>query len=60
FAKQLIHDSRLPMAELAKAAGFGNVRRFNEAFRQLFRCRRARCAARRWWRFRRARWRGRG
>jgi AraC family transcriptional regulator of adaptative response / DNA-3-methyladenine glycosylase II len=37
FAKQLIHDSRLPMAEIAAAAGFGSVRRFNEAFQQLFR-----------------------
>jgi AraC family transcriptional regulator of adaptative response / DNA-3-methyladenine glycosylase II len=37
FAKQLIHDSRLPMAEIAVAAGFGSVRRFNEAFQQLFR-----------------------
>jgi AraC family transcriptional regulator of adaptative response / DNA-3-methyladenine glycosylase II len=37
FAKQLIHDSRLPMAEIAAAAGFGSVRRFNETFHQLFR-----------------------
>jgi AraC family transcriptional regulator of adaptative response / DNA-3-methyladenine glycosylase II len=37
FAKQLIHDSRLPMAEIALAAGFGSVRRFNETFQQLFR-----------------------
>jgi AraC family transcriptional regulator of adaptative response / DNA-3-methyladenine glycosylase II len=37
FAKQLIHDSRLPMAEIAAAAGFGSVRRFNETFQQLFR-----------------------
>lgn len=37
FAKQLIHDSRLPMAEIASAAGFGSVRRFNEIFQQLFR-----------------------
>src|SRR5882724_5847042 len=37
FAKQLIHDSRLPMAEIAMAAGFGSVRRFNETFQQLFR-----------------------
>jgi AraC family transcriptional regulator, regulatory protein of adaptative response / DNA-3-methyladenine glycosylase II len=36
FAKQLIHDSRLPMAEIAMAAGFGSVRRFNEAFQRLF------------------------
>ncbi len=37
FAKQLIHDTRMPMAEIALAAGFGSVRRFNETFRQLFR-----------------------
>ena len=36
FAKQLIHDTRLPMAEIALAAGFGSVRRFNETFRGLF------------------------
>jgi AraC family transcriptional regulator of adaptative response / DNA-3-methyladenine glycosylase II len=36
FAKQLIHDTRLPMAEIAMAAGFGSVRRFNETFQQLF------------------------
>jgi len=32
FAKQLIHDTRLPMTEIAIAAGFGSVRRFNDAF----------------------------
>jgi AraC family transcriptional regulator, regulatory protein of adaptative response / DNA-3-methyladenine glycosylase II len=36
FAKQLIHDTRLPMTEIALAAGFGSIRRFNETFRQLF------------------------
>jgi AraC family transcriptional regulator of adaptative response / DNA-3-methyladenine glycosylase II len=36
FAKQLIHDTRLPMAEVALAAGFGSVRRFNETFQVLF------------------------
>lgn len=36
FAKQLIHDTRLPMAEVALASGFGSVRRFNETFRDLF------------------------
>ena len=36
FAKQLIHDTRLPMAEVALAAGFGSVRRFNEVFHELF------------------------
>src|SRR5206468_9499532 len=33
FAKQLIHDTRLPMAEVALAAGFGSVRRLNDTFR---------------------------
>jgi AraC family transcriptional regulator of adaptative response / DNA-3-methyladenine glycosylase II len=37
FAKQLLHDSRLPMTEVAAAAGFGSLRRFNETFRALFR-----------------------
>ena len=37
FAKQLIHETQMPMAEVALAAGFGSVRRFNEIFRELFR-----------------------
>lgn len=37
FAKQLIHDTSMPMAEIALASGFGSVRRFNETFQQLFR-----------------------
>ncbi|MDP3173957.1 MAG: AlkA N-terminal domain-containing protein, partial [Phenylobacterium sp.] len=37
LAKQLIHETRLPMSEVALAAGFGSVRRFNESFQQLFR-----------------------
>ena len=36
FAKQLIHETRMPMTEVALAAGFGSVRRFNEVFRGLF------------------------
>lgn len=36
LAKQLIHDTRLTMTEVALAAGFGSVRRFNETFRKLF------------------------
>ena len=36
FAKQLIHETRMPMTEVALAAGFGSVRRFNEVFRNLF------------------------
>jgi AraC family transcriptional regulator, regulatory protein of adaptative response / DNA-3-methyladenine glycosylase II len=37
LAKQLIHDTQLPMTEVALAAGFGSVRRFNEIFQQLYR-----------------------
>jgi AraC family transcriptional regulator, regulatory protein of adaptative response / DNA-3-methyladenine glycosylase II len=36
FAKQLIHETEMPMTEVALAAGFGSVRRFNEMFRDLF------------------------
>jgi AraC family transcriptional regulator, regulatory protein of adaptative response / DNA-3-methyladenine glycosylase II len=36
LAKQLIHDTRLPMTEVAAAAGFGSTRRFNEVFQRLF------------------------
>src|SRR6202042_2574536 len=36
FAKQLIHETRMPMTEIAMAAGFGSLRRFNETFRDLF------------------------
>lgn len=36
FAKQLIHETRMPMTKIALAAGFGSVRRFNEIFRNLF------------------------
>ena len=36
FAKQLIHDTRLSMAEVAMAAGFGSLRRFNDVFRTLY------------------------
>jgi AraC family transcriptional regulator of adaptative response / DNA-3-methyladenine glycosylase II len=36
FAKQLIHETRLPMSEVASASGFGSVRRFNETFQALF------------------------
>lgn len=36
FAKQLIHDTRMPMADIATAAGFNSVRRFNETFLALF------------------------
>lgn len=36
FAKQLIHDTMLPMTEVALAAGFSSLRRFNEVFHDLF------------------------
>src|SRR5260370_6401459 len=36
FAKQLIHDTRMPMTEVAAAAGFSSLRRFNETFLHLF------------------------
>lgn len=36
LAKQLIHQTQLPLAEVALASGFGSVRRFNEAFSQMY------------------------
>ena len=36
LAKQLLHETGLSMAEIAFAAGFGSVRRFNETFHALF------------------------
>jgi AraC family transcriptional regulator of adaptative response / DNA-3-methyladenine glycosylase II len=36
LAKQLIHETRLTMAEVAMAAGFGSIRRFNETFQILY------------------------
>jgi AraC family transcriptional regulator, regulatory protein of adaptative response / DNA-3-methyladenine glycosylase II len=36
FAKQLIHETQMPMTEVALAAGFGSIRRFNETFLNLF------------------------
>src|SRR5579862_6413198 len=36
FAKQLIQETRLSMAEIAEVAGFGSIRRFNDAFRKLY------------------------
>jgi AraC family transcriptional regulator, regulatory protein of adaptative response / DNA-3-methyladenine glycosylase II len=37
FAKQLIHETRLPMSDVAMASGFGSVRRFNDTFQKLYR-----------------------
>jgi AraC family transcriptional regulator of adaptative response / DNA-3-methyladenine glycosylase II len=36
FARQLIDETELPLAEIAFAAGFGSVRRFNAAIRRAF------------------------
>jgi AraC family transcriptional regulator of adaptative response / DNA-3-methyladenine glycosylase II len=36
FAKQLIQDTSMSMAEVAMAAGFGSVRSYNETFRALY------------------------
>ena len=36
IAKQLLHDTRLPMAEVAFAAGFSSLRRFNALFGARF------------------------
>jgi AraC family transcriptional regulator of adaptative response / DNA-3-methyladenine glycosylase II len=36
FAKQLIHETRMPMTAIALGAGFGSLRRFNEVFQDLF------------------------
>jgi AraC family transcriptional regulator, regulatory protein of adaptative response / DNA-3-methyladenine glycosylase II len=37
LAKQLIHETKLPMTEIALASGFGSLRRFNETFQTLYR-----------------------
>jgi AraC family transcriptional regulator of adaptative response / DNA-3-methyladenine glycosylase II len=37
LAKQLIHETLMPMAEIAFASGFGSIRRFNEIFQSLYR-----------------------
>lgn len=36
FAKQLIDGSSLPMTEIALAAGYGSLRRFNDALRNAY------------------------
>ncbi|WP_105214311.1 DNA-3-methyladenine glycosylase 2 family protein [Pseudoalteromonas sp. T1lg22] len=35
FAKQLLQQTQLPITEIAFAAGFNSVRRFNDAFKKL-------------------------
>ncbi|MGA7540136.1 MAG: AlkA N-terminal domain-containing protein [Steroidobacteraceae bacterium] len=36
FAKQLISDTNLSMAEIAMASGFRSIRRFNDVFREFY------------------------
>jgi len=36
FAKRLIDETRMPMNHIAAAAGYGSVRRFNDAFRNTY------------------------
>lgn len=33
FAKQLLHQTKLPITQIALASGFGSVRRFNDCFK---------------------------
>jgi AraC family transcriptional regulator, regulatory protein of adaptative response / methylated-DNA-[protein]-cysteine methyltransferase len=37
-AKRLVSDTDLPLGDIAFAAGFKGVRRFNDAFRKTYRC----------------------
>src|SRR6201996_9652475 len=36
FAKQLIVETQMPLAEVALASGFGSIRRFNATFQALY------------------------
>jgi AraC family transcriptional regulator of adaptative response / DNA-3-methyladenine glycosylase II len=36
FAKRLIDETSLPMADVALAAGFGSIRRFNDVFQRTY------------------------
>jgi len=38
FAKRLLDETSLPITQIALAAGFGSVRRFNDAFHQTYAC----------------------
>jgi AraC family transcriptional regulator, regulatory protein of adaptative response / DNA-3-methyladenine glycosylase II len=38
FAKRLLDETRLPIGDIALAAGFGSLRRFNSAFRRTYDC----------------------
>ncbi|NVK25086.1 MAG: helix-turn-helix domain-containing protein [Gammaproteobacteria bacterium] len=35
FAKSLLHQTQIPINQIAYAAGFNNVRRFNDAFKRI-------------------------
>jgi len=37
FSKKLLHETRLPITQVAQASGFGSVRRFNALFRERYR-----------------------
>lgn len=37
-AKRLRSDTNIPLAQVAFEAGFGSVRRFNDAFRKTYKC----------------------
>jgi len=37
LAKQLIHETRMRMVDVAFAAGFGSLRRFNDTFQRIYR-----------------------
>ena len=37
FAKQLLHETTMPITDIALASGFNSLRRFNDCFQQLFR-----------------------
>ncbi|MCW8332147.1 helix-turn-helix domain-containing protein [Photobacterium sp. SDRW27] len=36
LAKKLLHDTRLPVTDVAMACGFNSIRRFNDCFKQQF------------------------
>jgi AraC family transcriptional regulator, regulatory protein of adaptative response / DNA-3-methyladenine glycosylase II len=36
FAKKLVNETDLPLTEIALAAGFGSIRRFNSTFQKLY------------------------
>ena len=36
FAKRLIDETSLPLSQVASAAGYGSIRRFNDAFRKTY------------------------